>query len=244
MVMLPDLKRLIRLQRLETAVSDAREAIAALPIRRAELDAHLEAREAELIDSERRLKEHRAAGQEAENVLAQTQARLSRFKEQLMAVKTNKEYHAMQTEIAAAEAEVGRLEDRLLEQMLDGDILAASVEDARSAVAAEQTTGAEKRAALEHEQQLLEQQIEQHAKDRAALAGDVPVATIALFESLARGRKGLAVSEARDGRCTTCQVRLRPQLYNHVRLNKTLIQCESCQRILYFRLEAGATTPS
>ena len=242
--MLPDLERLIRLQRLETAVSDAREAIEAIPIQRAALDARLQARQAELDEGQRRLAEHRAERQKAENELAQTQTRLSRFKEQLMAVKTNKEYHAMQTEIAAAEAVVERLEDRLLERMLDGDALAAGVDDAKRAVAAEQTAGTEERAALERQQQLLEREIAQHANDRAALAGNVAAGTITLFETLARGRKGLAVSEARDGRCTSCQVRLRPQLFNAVRLNKTLIQCESCQRILYFRLEADATTQS
>ena len=242
--MLPDLERLIRLQRLETAVSDAREAIEALPIQRGALDARLEARQTELDEGQRRLAEHRAERQEAENELAQTQTRLSRFKEQLMAVKTNKEYHAVLAEIAAAEAVVERLEDRLLERMLDADVLAAGVDDAKRAVAAEQTAGTEERAALEQRQQLLEREIDQHAKDRATLASDVAAGTIALFDTLARGRKGLAVSEARDGRCTTCQVRLRPQLFNDVRLNKTLIQCESCQRILYFRLEADATTQS
>ena len=242
--MLPDLERLIRLQRLETAVSDAREAIEAIPIQRGALDARLDARQAELDEGQRRLAEHRAERQEAENELAQTQTRLSRFKEQLMAVKTNREYHAVQAEIAAAEAVVERLEDRLLERMLDADVLAAGVDDAKRAVAAEQTAGTEERAALEQQQQLLKREIGQHAKDRATLASDVAAGTIALFETLARGRKGLAVSEARDGRCTTCQVRLRPQLFNDIRLNKTLIQCESCQRILYFRLEADATTQS
>ncbi len=242
--MLPDLERLIRLQRLETAVSDAREAIEAIPIQRGALDARLDARQAELDEGQRRLAEHRAERQEAENELAQTQTRLSRFKEQLMAVKTNREYHAVQAEIAAAEAVVERLEDRLLERMLDADVLAAGVDDAKRAVATEQTAGTEERAALEQQQQLLEREIGQHAKDRATLASDVAAGTIALFETLARGRKGLAVSEARDGRCTTCQVRLRPQLFNDIRLNKTLIQCESCQRILYFRLEADATTQS
>ena len=37
----------------------------------------------------------------------------------------------------------------------------------------------------------------------------------------------------------TCRVRLRPQLYNDVRLNRTLIQCESCQRILYYPPATG-----
>jgi predicted nucleic acid-binding Zn-ribbon protein len=42
------------------------------------------------------------------------------------------------------------------------------------------------------------------------------------------------VAEARDGICTICHVRLRPQVFNNVRLNADIIQCDSCQRILYF----------
>ena len=42
------------------------------------------------------------------------------------------------------------------------------------------------------------------------------------------------VAEARDGICTICHVRLRPQVFNTVRRNEEIIQCDSCNRILYF----------
>jgi predicted nucleic acid-binding Zn-ribbon protein len=42
------------------------------------------------------------------------------------------------------------------------------------------------------------------------------------------------MAEARGGICTVCHVRLRPQVFNEVRRNDSLIQCESCNRILYF----------
>ena len=48
------------------------------------------------------------------------------------------------------------------------------------------------------------------------------------------------VAEARDGHCTECHVRLRPQHYNEVRRNDSLIQCESCLRILYYAPPADA----
>jgi predicted nucleic acid-binding Zn-ribbon protein len=44
----------------------------------------------------------------------------------------------------------------------------------------------------------------------------------------------MALSEAREGHCTQCHVRLRPQVFNDVRRNDGLIQCESCSRILYY----------
>ena len=239
--MLPELDRLIRLQRLDTATAEAQEAIEAFPAERDALDARLEACAADLDGARRRVADHRAARQEAENALAQVQARLSRYKDQLMAVKTNKEYHAMQAEIAAAEADVARLEDQVLEQMLQADELKTAVADAERARTDEETAVEAERAALEERQQELAAQVARHAGERAALVGELPAPVAALFDTLTRGRKGLAVAEARDGRCMSCRVRLRPQLYNDVRLNRALIQCESCQRILYYRAAPGVT---
>jgi len=48
-------------------------------------------------------------------------------------------------------------------------------------------------------------------------------------------RKGVAISMAtRDGLCSTCHVRLRPFVFQQVRQNDSIIQCESCQRVLYW----------
>jgi predicted nucleic acid-binding Zn-ribbon protein len=55
-----------------------------------------------------------------------------------------------------------------------------------------------------------------------------------LFDHVAKSRRPLVVVEARDGLCTGCHVRLRPQVFNEVRRNDSLIQCDSCLRILYF----------
>jgi hypothetical protein len=52
----------------------------------------------------------------------------------------------------------------------------------------------------------------------------------------------VAVAEARDGICTICHVRLRPQVFNTIRRNDQIIQCDSCQRILYFVPAAAPAT--
>jgi uncharacterized protein len=75
----------------------------------------------------------------------------------------------------------------------------------------------------------------------ARISGDA----LEVFERVARGRKGVAMAEARDGLCTVCHVRLRPQVLNEVRRNTSIIQCDSCTRILYFVPAAAgsAATP-
>jgi predicted nucleic acid-binding Zn-ribbon protein len=181
-----------------------------------------------------RIAANRAARQEIEKDLAAVQTRLSKYKDQLMAVKTNKEYQAMQTEISVAEQAVRSQEDRLLDRMEETDALATELKAAEAALKAEQAEVAREKQALEAELGSDEQELQRLAGERARVAGLLSPAALALFEHVARHRRGLALSEAREGHCTQCHVRLRPQVYNEVRRNEGLLQCESCSRILYF----------
>ena len=56
---------------------------------------------------------------------------------------------------------------------------------------------------------------------------------IETFQRIAKVR-GTAVARAEGERCTVCQVRLRPAVFAEVRKNESLVQCDSCNRILYF----------
>ncbi len=241
--MLPDLEHLITLQRTQNAATAARARIDEFPAHIARLDAQLGETSEEVVRARQRFDELKADRQAREKELAVVQTRLSRFKEQLMEVKTNREYQAMQVEIGGGEAEVRRLEDVILERMLDGDELAAEVERAERQLAEQQAAIEAERAELEREHVELEQRVEQLEAERQRQVGVLAPRLLALFETLASHRNGIAVVEARDGRCSSCQVRLRLQLFNNIRLNDSLIQCESCQRILYFDTRPAPTRP-
>ena len=71
--------------------------------------------------------------------------------------------------------------------------------------------------------------------ERAALLTQIDQRLVSTFEQVARVRKGIAVSVAtRDGLCSLCHVRLRPHVFQQIRQNDTIIQCDHCQRILYY----------
>ena len=117
---------------------------------------------------------------------------------------------------------------------LEADDLSRDVTQAEQRLAEEQTVVAAEREGIEQERTALQAQLATFDVERNKVAEQLPSQAMSLFKTLARGRNGVAVVEARQGRCTSCQVRLRPQLFNDVRSNSALIQCESCQRILYF----------
>ena len=135
----------------------------------------------------------------------------------------------MQHEIATAEGEVARLEDTILELMIEGDDLDAAVEAAARAEREEGEAVERERAELEERRAAMEGRLAGTADERARLAEGIGAASLRLFESIAGQRQGLAVVEARNGHCTVCNVRLRPQVFNQVLLNTELIRCESCR---------------
>ena len=87
----------------------------------AALDAKLSASQDALAVAKQAVADTQAARRTLDRDLLSAQQRLSKYKEQLMAVKTNEEYHAMQHQIAAADAEVGRIEELVIINMVEAD---------------------------------------------------------------------------------------------------------------------------
>jgi hypothetical protein len=230
----PTLEKLIRLQELDNTSERARRALSDIPVRLAAIETVTADAAAALEAARHRLADNQAARRQIEKDLAVVQTRLGRFKDQIMEVKTNKEYHAMQKEMAVAEHEVRALEDQILELMVLADDLATDVRRADEAQATAAREAIQARAALDTERARDERTLEEAAAQRRQLAAEIDADALALFDSIARARRGLAVVEARDGHCSECHVRLRPQVFNDIRRNDTLIQCESCGRLLHF----------
>ena len=233
--MSPDLQRLIKLQQLESTIADARATIAAYPQRLADADTRLNESRQAVEAVKARLKENHEARRNLEKDVAVYQGRLTKFKDQLSLVKTNKEYQAMQHEIATAQSDLGGVEEKVLERMLEADTIAAEVKRAESVLAARQKEIEAQKKELTAELASVEASLTQSTEARAELLKDLEPRLIAIFEQVARARKGVAISMAtRDGLCSLCHVRLRPPVFQQVRHNDTIIQCESCHRILYW----------
>ena len=238
----PDLDRLIRLQQIDTFTETARRRVADHPSLIAALDSRLESAHSGLAVAKQGADQGQIARRTIEKDLAAVQSRLSKYKDQLMEVKTNKEYQAMQKEIEVAQKEVGRLEDLLLEQLLANDDLAAAVKAAEARLHEDRKSIADERARLEKETAALEEELRRKTAARDEVAGQLPPDLLASYETIARNRRGQALAEARGGICTACHVRLRPQVFNEILANNAIRQCDSCQRFLYFAGDNQADT--
>jgi hypothetical protein len=233
-----DLDCLIRLSHIDVFSESARRRIADHPTLVDGLDTRLASATTALEVARAAVADNQANRRAVEKDLAMIGSRLSKFKNQLMEVKTNKEYTAMLKEIEAAQTELRRLEDRLLERMLEADDLAARQKEAEARLADDKGIIAGERAQLEAETARLERALGEAVASRAKVVSEISAAALSTYETV-RARRGAAVAEVKGGYCSACHVRLRPQVANELLRQELLFQCESCQRFLYSGAESA-----
>jgi len=236
----PPLETLIVLQKLDTAADAARKRLSELPLAEQEIEKTVAAATTAVDGSKARLQENQQQRRALEKDVAVVDTRLARFDDHKAAVKTNHEYTALLNEIATAKSEKDGIEERILVLMEAADALAAEVKAAEKALADAKREGDKTRAALTTERSALEREAQRLADERTHEARGIDRTLLAKYEQLLKQRRGIAVAALVGEVCSACHVRLRPHVSQQVRRNSDIVQCDSCQRILYFQAPAEA----
>jgi uncharacterized protein len=240
--MLPALEALIALQALDSAADTARRRLAELPAAELAIAQRLDDARAAVEAVKIRLHENQQARRVLDKDVAAVDVRLARFDDHKAAVKTNQEYTALLHEIATAKSEKDAIEDRILILMEEADNLGAELKAAEAALTQKQRDGDAERAALATEGRALEAEVKRLLDERTRKVGETTPAIFAKYDQLLKSRRGLAVVQMVGEICAACHVRLRPHVAQLIRRNEDIVQCESCQRILYYRADQAQAT--
>ena len=232
--MSPALQSLIALQALDTAADAARKRLAELPAAEQDIERRVAASVAAAEALKARLQENQQVRRALEKDVAVVDTRLARFDDHKAAVKTNQEYTALLHEISTAKAEKDAIEDKILVLMEAADGLTAELKEAERALVDTKREGEKTRGALGAERARLDEELKRLAGERIGELRGIDSALAGKYAQLLKQRRGLAVAEMKIETCTACHVRLRPAVAQHVRRNADIVQCDSCQRILYF----------
>jgi hypothetical protein len=235
---LPALATLIALQQLDTAADAARRRLQELPAAEQALDAQLAAATAAVESVKARLTANQTARRALEKDVAAVDTRLARFEDHKAAVKTNQEYTALLHEIATAKAEKDGVEEKILGLMEDADAIARDHKAAEAALAQTKRDAEQARLGFQRERAALQEDLARLTHDRQLDAKALDAALLARYEQLLKQRRGVAVAAMNGEMCAACHVRQRPSVAQHIRQNDQIIQCESCQRILYYKAPA------
>ena len=231
----PDLRILIALQDLDQKIATLQKEIADVPNRvqsfKDELQRLQQAHQQRLTHCQELTKRRRTHEGEVEMM----RSKLSRLKDQLMTVKTNKEYTAMLHEIQMAEAQIRSEEDKILDIMEELETLEGELKNSEKAITGRTSELQNGIGRLEESVPVLESEVARVLAEKKLTEERVEIALLSHYRRIAAARKGLALAEAKDELCSACHIRIRPQVYADLRRSETIFHCDSCDRILFLR---------
>jgi predicted nucleic acid-binding Zn-ribbon protein len=231
--MLPEIENLLQLQDADRAIRRLHDEIAELPKRVTAIEHKLADTKLQLEKAQAAVKSDEAGRRKYETAITDLRAKISKYRDQSLAVKTNEQYKALLQEIQFAEKEIAENEDKILELMVNADTRDKEVKAAQVELKAETAEiEKEKEEARQRTAEDQKQLTEWRAKRDQMRAG-VNEELLRHYERVSKFR-GSGISEVSDHKCMACQVMLRPQTYNDVRTGQQTVVCDSCQRILYF----------
>ncbi len=232
--MLPDINRAIRLQILDDRAAELTKEIAALPKHIAEIEKKLEGHQ-------RRLEHDRAATvanqkdrKRLEGEIQAADQKISKLKTQMMEAKTNDQYRAFQHEIDFCQQEIRRHEDKILDLMGEFDPLEKAVKAAEASLATEKKQVEDEKSAARERTAADQKEIDLLTAERKTILSEMDPKIASEYERIRKGRAGVAIAEVLKGRCSKCNILLRPQFLQELKRGDSIMVCESCRRMLYW----------
>jgi predicted nucleic acid-binding Zn-ribbon protein len=230
----PDIHLVIQLQTLDQNIAALEKEVAALPKHIAAIEKTLEAHNRKLEADRAALTANQKDRKKLEGDIQMHEQKISKLKDQMLQSKTNEQYRAFQHEIEFVEKEIRKAEDRILELMGESEPLDQNVKKAEAALK-EEKQAVEREKNVTRERTAADQkQLDQLRAERVEAYGKLVPATRNAYDRIRKKWNGTVVGEAIDGRCSACQIVIRPQYMQDLKRGEQLMPCESCGRFLYY----------
>src|ERR1700732_215929 len=135
--MLPDVQHLMELQQAYREILRLNQEVAALPKRVAAIEEKLAGTKAVLEKAKAAVKADDATRRKYESAIQDLQQKISKYRDQSLAVKTNDQYKALMHEIQFAEQDIRTNEDKILDLMVNAEAREKDVKAAETKLKAE-----------------------------------------------------------------------------------------------------------
>lgn len=223
---------LYRLQELDTEADAKRDRLREIDTALKDDEALRQARQTR-EEEEKSAREWQARQRDLELEIESLAEKASRSEDRLYggSVMNPKELADLQAEIASLKRRREKLEDELLEAMIQREKTEEARDEARAHLEEVESLWATRQDALVAEREALEERLEQIAQRRGEVTSRLGSALLAKYERLRRTKGGRAVARVQDDICTVCGVSISSSAEWKLREGE-LINCDACGRII------------
>ncbi len=227
---------LVRLQKTDKELQALEELRGDLPQQVEEIKEQLEATRQSLAEKEAELGDVRKNKAMSEGELNDLQEKAKKYREQLYAVTSNREYDAITAETDAVAERISETENRILEFLEREDVLGQEITALQPQITELEEHLSQKETELQGKIRATEVEYEALQAQRKQLEESVGTRTIYQYERIRKGLGNNVVAELRNGACTGCFSYIPPQRQVEIKAMKQIHFCESCGRILVPKL--------
>ncbi|MEE8360497.1 MAG: C4-type zinc ribbon domain-containing protein [Candidatus Omnitrophota bacterium] len=224
---------IIELQEIDTQIFDLERRKKEGPLKIQRLDEAFKKRSGILKEGQDGLMALQVTQKSKENDLASKEEMMKKCQSQLYAIKTNKEYTAMQHEIKGHEADKSVFEEDIINILDEVDVKKKEIEGVKAILKDEEVALNQEKTKVSSETKEIEAKLVVLTKQRQEQAAKADKGMLIKYERVLKGKDGLAMVPVKSNACGGCNMNVPPQVINEIMMKKGLIFCESCARILY-----------
>ena len=200
----------------------------------------LDGRISSLVEREGRISEQEALIEELEkerrtleDEMADKIAHVKERQSKMMQVQTSREQTALLKEIEDAKKNVKENEEKIVSIMEQVENLTTETTEEKNILKTEKSLVNEEKKKVKTAIDELSKGKKTKKNKRDKQAGAVNGSMIQKYEILRERRNGLAIVNVLDGVCQGCFMNLPPQKYNMLLRGDQVLECPSCQRLIY-----------
>lgn len=215
-------------------VEAEREALARVESQIGESEALIEA-QAVLAREQERLAELDKNQQLGEWEVEDSQSKTALLEQKLYngSVRNHKELISLQEQVEHLKKAGRGQEDKLLDIMTEAEATQKRIADKRKEIERMEEDWRQEQSSLLREQAELRESLASLEQRRKDLMARIDAASLELYQDLRQKRQGRAVAKVEQGMCQGCRLVLSMTELQQARISQELVQCSSCQRILY-----------
>ena len=170
-----------------------------------------------------------------ESSLKDAETKVTKLKEKIPEIKTNKEYHALLKEIDTAVHEKSDIEEKILILFEKLDELKAKRSEKENVFKEEEKVFNREKEIIEKDSNQLSEVLKELESQKAAIVSQVDTKLLSEYNRLLTDKKGLAVVTVKNEHCLGCNMRIPPQVFAEIKKNEKISYCLNCKRILYWK---------
>ncbi|MDD3732950.1 MAG: C4-type zinc ribbon domain-containing protein [candidate division Zixibacteria bacterium] len=237
--MASDLELLLKLQVIDYDIGELERSKEYLPDMIENLNREINESKKKLEETRNLINDTKVKQKDLEMEIGVRDAELQKYQQQMMSIKTNKEYDALVAQIDSIKEIISQKETELLETIERVGNLEKEIKELEVKTNDILDNNTKQLSILHEKVNSIGNTMSEKTNERNGIVSNIPRPILAVYERVRRGKGGQAVVVVKKRACGACFKALTPHKVQEVKRADKIYNCDSCGAIIYWDEEVS-----